>query len=164
MKLPQKIERHTEAVGHPYYLEDVVRFCNSLRDYLEEREQIYNRYNTGKTIPEPTEPVEGWEKDFDEKFARINHFHRGECVITDVTGSKFEAHTENGVVTEVGGLKSIKDFIRTLLTSAVAEREREIITWAKNNKRVLWHDDENRHLENVQNNNTLDELICYLSA
>ena len=54
-------------------------------------------------------------KQFDEKFARINHIHRGECVITDITGSKFEAHTDDkGVVTQVGGLESVKDFLFTI--------------------------------------------------
>jgi hypothetical protein len=59
--------------------------------------------------------TEDWEKEFDEKFSKITHVHRGKCVITDATGIQFQLHRENGVVTEAGGLECIKDFIRTLL-------------------------------------------------
>lgn len=61
-------------------------------------------------------------KEFDEKFARINHLHRGECAITDITGTKFEAHTdENGLVTQIGGLESVKDFLSTSIDKLLEE-------------------------------------------
>jgi len=53
-------------------------------------------------------------KEFDGKFARINDINRGQILITDITGTKIEAHTNSeGVVTEIGGLSSIKDFLIT---------------------------------------------------
>ncbi len=58
-------------------------------------------------------------KEFNNRFSKINHISRGECAITDVTGTRFEAHIEEGRVVEIGGLESVKDF----LTSALAERD-----------------------------------------
>ncbi len=66
--------------------------------------------------------------DFDQKFSKISHMHRGECVITDSTGTKFQAHEENGKVTEVGGLESIKDFIRAHFTTFAEEIRKERVT------------------------------------
>lgn len=72
---------------------------------------------------------------FEEKFAQIIHLHRGECVITDVTGTKFEAHTDDyGKVTEIGGLKSIKDFLKQALKQA---REDERAKYIKRNKETV---------------------------
>ena len=70
------------------------------------------------------------DEEFREKFARIGEINRGQFVITDITGSKIEAHTENGIVTEVGGLNSIKDFhsqtIKGLISKIIEEVERKI--------------------------------------
>ena len=55
--------------------------------------------------------TQNWEERFDKKFAKISNLNRGEFVITDLSGSSFQAHTENGKVTQIGGLESIKDFI-----------------------------------------------------
>jgi hypothetical protein len=65
-----------------------------------------------------------WEEEFDQKFAKITHLGKEEFAITDVTGTKWQAHTENGLVTQVGGLESIKDFIRTEIQKA-EERAKE---------------------------------------
>jgi hypothetical protein len=59
-----------------------------------------------------TEHVLNIGKEFDEKFGKISHIHRGECAITDITGHIWPAYTdESGKVIEVGGLKSVKAFI-----------------------------------------------------
>lgn len=98
----------------------------------------------------------GWEIEFDKKFARINHIDRGQCAITDITGSKFEAHTENGLVTEVGGLESIKDFIKQTL----AKREQEIVE-----KITKWKDNLDGNYEFVGvEEETVDTIINLITA
>lgn len=63
---------------------------------------------------------------FDEKFAQISHVHRGETVIMDTTGTKFQVHLDNnGKVTEIGGLECIKDFIDQIIDMAIAERDKD---------------------------------------
>ncbi len=74
---------------------------------------------------------EQWEIEFDEKFAKISHLNRGEFVITDSTGSSFQAHTENGKVTEIGGLESVKDFIRSTRNQAQREILEEVMKHRK---------------------------------
>lgn len=70
-------------------------------------------------LHKPMNTKEQWEEEFDKKFAIINHIHRGECAITDITGTIFQAHTDdNGLITQIGGLESIKNFIRETMEQA----------------------------------------------
>jgi YD repeat-containing protein len=72
--------------------------------------------------------IEKYIKEFEYKFAKISHIHRGECVITDASGTVFQAHANDaGVVTEVGGLESIKDHYRATLTAVAEKAQKEIV-------------------------------------
>lgn len=98
---------------------------------------------------------------FDKKFANIYHIHRGECAITDITGTKFEAHTdENGLVTQVGGLESIKDFIQSEIDLAVAEDRKRIVEGIEDKKRLVFIDTSNpRNREKMWADNGYNEAL-----
>lgn len=87
--------------------------------YLSEYHDDYNALEFHELYEVITEPQEGWRAEFDKKFGRISEINRGEFVISDVSGSKFEAHTDDtGKVTSIGGFDSIKDFISQVQTQA----------------------------------------------
>jgi len=68
-----------------------------------------------------------WKNKFDEKFAKIKEYSRGEYIISDATGTKFVAHCDDtGKVISAGGLESVKDFIEILLHEQKQEITKEI--------------------------------------
>jgi len=70
-----------------------------------------------------------WKDKFDEKFAQIREYSRGEYIISDITGSKFAVHCDDtGKAISAGGLESVKDFIEILLH----EQKQDIITLIEN--------------------------------
>jgi len=70
-----------------------------------------------------------WKDRFDEKFAQIKEYSRGEYIISDITGSKFVVHCDDtGKAISAGGLESVKDFIEILLH----EQKQNIITLIEN--------------------------------
>ena len=70
-----------------------------------------------------------WKDEYDEKFAQIREYSRGEYIISDITGSKFAVHCDDtGKAISAGGLESVKDFIEILLH----EQKQNIITLIEN--------------------------------
>lgn len=99
-----------------------------------------------------------WKEKFDEKFAKMAHIHRGECVITDVSGKQFQAHVEEGKVTEIGGLESVKDFIDSLLASQLAEVREKV-----EGMMVLTADDVDPNGWSIGHDDALEKVVALLS-
>ena len=130
LKLGEKMGLKCYCICHDECTHDLDSLCDecdmtsNMKKEAMMDEAIASAELASETTPFEKETIEM----FDKKFSKINHIHHGECAITDITGTKFEAHTdENGLVTEIGGLESIKDFLLYRLHALSALYRKEIV-------------------------------------